>query len=204
MNCCRIQVQEEECHLEFDQGYRLVDWHFLNNKYLFDRLNKECNTIYITANRYFGQFLYTIDHEYNHNWLLHLLGPAPFAYLSKCILKLNKKYHEDADWIVSRIHEYGTFLALHVRSYYSINEDISVTFKCVNKLLEEGIISKAFVLTDNLEYEKKARKLIRPNDAIVTMVKELEKSYTKESLSRGKTVFLNHVYCVFLWLSRNI
>ena len=189
-------MTEVECRLEFDQGYRLADWHFLNNKYLFDRLNKECNTIYVTANRYFGQFLYSIDQEYNHDWLRRQLGPVPFASLSQCILKLRKKYHEDADWIVNQIHEYGKFLALHVRSYYSVMEDVSMTFKCVNKLLEKGIINKAFILTDNLEYEKKARKLIRPNDALVTMVKELEKSYTRDSISRGYNFFLQCFICL--------
>ena len=129
---------------------------------------------------------------------MRLLGPTPFTYLSKCVLKLNEKYHEDADWIVDQIHEYGKFIALHVRSYYSINEDISITFKCINKLLKMGIVSKAFVLTDNLDYEKKARKLIRPTDALVTMVKELERSYTQDSISRGFTFVLSSSFVSFL------
>ena len=168
---------EVECSLRLDQSFMYLDiYYFLKSDWLLSKLNKICDVIYIYGNRYFGSLLYELNNEELVKKLNKTLTNNPYEHLGKTKFKINNIIDQSARLIVDEMHTYGAFLSLHIRSYYSKIDQIEVAFKCVNSLLDLGIIKKVFLATDSYEYENLAKKLVSPSDAIITMIKELEKS----------------------------
>merc|ERR1711871_450495 len=127
-----------------------------------------------STNRYFGKFLYTLDHDQRQDYLLKLMGPTPLYHLRNCIFRLKNNIKDEAQWIISKLRNFGAYMSLHMRSVYSTRDGVEKAMHCVNKMLKLGAIEKVFVATDYDELEALARGMIQPPDAMMTMKKELE------------------------------
>jgi hypothetical protein len=176
----RHKVVTEDCLLNLDQGSDMTAYHHLNNVWLFDKMQQECEILYVQTNRYFGDLLYTIDHEHHGDYLNKLMGPHPLMALSYCIFRVRKDIRQKSDVLLSKLHERGPYMSLHIRSYYTEKSDIYPAMECINQLLRNDVIKNVFLSTDFDEYEALARSLVRPSDAVITLKKELET--TKKSL----------------------
>ena len=178
------EATELDCNLDFSTSKNLTDYHFLNNKWLFYVMNKECDSLSIIANRYFGKFINSLDRENNpDNSLLSFLGSSPLFSLRRCIFNLNDSIQAQAAKTINSLHKLGPYLSLHMRSSYTKPESIHPAFACINKMLKMGVIHRVFLATDFEEFHNIAHKLVKPSNALVSIHKELQTRKSSEDFS---------------------
>ena len=170
------KIVHDECILKFDQSSNLDNYHFMTDISLFQKMQDECELIYVQANRYFGHLLYTIDHENHGDYLTKLLGPTPLTDLSKCMFQIREHIRKEADEFVKKLRAHGPYMSLHIRSVYTNKYDIQPAIECANHMLKSGVIKKLFLATDFDQYQTLARSFMQPRDAMVTIQKQLQTS----------------------------
>ena len=193
---CRIHldgVHDQVLHGKVDVG--LHHFHFVNDTVLFNRLDAQCDVIYIHGNIYYGHLLLGPSFgKYSAYIRKHL--KAPFHDLSKVVFRPKSYLMRKVDKIVEALRirmTYNTtreqkWLSIHMRGI--MTKAPEKTFACANALLSQGLISGVFFATDSAPLEKLAYSSITDSARnVLTVEKHLERKMNMDSWDiRNNTV----------------
>merc|ERR1711871_418803 len=139
---------EFACHIRLDQS----DWehfYFLKDRELFDRMNTNCDVIFLITNQLFHDLL--LDHTLFGEDADRLRGtfPFPFSNVSQIVFLPKPSISLQAELFYRQYLAGKKGLSIHSRGFYDSGKGLKKVFHCVNKLVTEGVVDTIFFASES-------------------------------------------------------
>jgi hypothetical protein len=171
---CKVHINEEEEYIHF---------HLITDKELYERLDAECDVIYMKSNNYFAHFLLSEEFgELSRDF--RKIFTQPFNDIASVLFKPDRHILDKAAdvrkmltagnkrWLSIQAHD----MSLQGKPKHLDYGSIKQTFQCANKLLEENEIDFVFFATDSAKLEDYAYSLISDQKAYVLVGKSQQQN----------------------------
>jgi hypothetical protein len=178
-----VKVTTKSCKVHINEEEEYIHFHFITDKELYERLDTECDVIYMKANNYFAHFL--LGEQFGElSRDFRKIFDRPFNDISNILFKPDKHIIDKASevrkmlsagnkrWLSIQAHDMSKQGKLKHLDYESIEQ----AFHCANKLLKDKDIDYVFLATDSAKLEEYAYSLISDQKAYVLVGKSQQQN----------------------------
>ena len=174
LNTCQVRLDQ----WNFDSFYLLKD------KALFDRLNKDCDIIYLKSNQYYNSFLMDESVHGPNARELNFQFSNPFHDISKIIFVPHYTINIGTTVFIEKKFKGLKWLSFYAKGFVEGSKDTTDAFACINKLLNTGEIGYVFFTAETSRHIDLAYNLIEQTSKVVTIERDMQNIVSKDPRRR--------------------
>lgn len=170
VNTCQVRLDQ----WNFDMFYLLKD------RQLYDRMNWNCDIIYLKSNQFFSSLLLDENVFGEEAQDLKFQYAQPFSDFSKVVFVPRFGVNTAVNAFIGKRFAGMKWLSFYAKGFIEGSRDTTDAFACLNKLLDSNDIGAVFFTAENSRNIDLAYKLIKQKSKIVTIEKDMQNILTKD------------------------